>query len=222
MSITVGIQSAVSVVSATVNDKQSLEIMLEQGEALDLMEAMNSGASSEVNSQKLLFFPVDNKWFGKEATHQEMVMKFRQLTAKLAHLISVQGEAKFNMFEGTGIATAADIAAKITKEATIAKISLNIYAQFAAMVEASDKTKKSRIKFVRQSAAKHYATLPEVLNFKKDGGTWETPFVESMEIPEAQSKLAYTKKEIEKGLNSAAKVGADTTPSGSEDLPFSL
>jgi hypothetical protein len=128
--------------------------------------------------------------------------------------------ATFSLFEGTGITNAEEIAEKITQESVIAKISLNIFTQFAEMVKNSDTTKKSRIKFVRQSQAKHFATLPEYLNFKKDGGEWTTPFVESMDIPDAQSKLAYTKKELEKGLNSSAPVTADSPSMDSSELPF--
>lgn len=223
MSILVGIQNSVAVVSAEVNDKGSLEIMLKQGVAVDLFEAMNSGASIEENTQKLLEFPVNNKWYGKEATHQEMVMKFRMLTAKLGHLISNQvAEVKWNMFEGTGINSAADIAEKITQDSTIAKISFNIFNQFVAMVKSSDTTKLSRIKFVRQSAAKHYAALPEYLNFKKDGGEYTVAFVESMVIPQEQSKLKYTAKELDKKLNDPTPMTADTQPSGTDELPFSL
>jgi uncharacterized protein YktA (UPF0223 family) len=219
MSIQVGIVENVTVVSAVVNDKLSLEVNLREGESApaDLFAAMNSGASMEENTQKLLFFPVDNKFYGKEATAAEMVMKFRQLTAKLAHLISNQvADPKFNAFVDTGITTSADINENILKEDVIAKMSMNVYTQFVEMVKNSDTSKKSRVRFVRQSAAKHYATLPEILNFKKDGGEWSTPFVESMEIPKAQSKLAYSKKEIEKGLNSGAAVTADAP----DVLPF--
>lgn len=223
MSILVGIQESVVVVESVVNEKNSLEITLKQGGDVDLFAAMNAGSSIEENTQKLLYFPVDNKYYGETATHQQMVQKFRQLTAKLGHLISNQvAEVKWNMWEGTGINSADDIASKITQESVIEKITTNIFNQFVEMVKSSDTSKKSRVKFVRQSQAKHFATLPEYLNFKKDGGEWTTSFVESMGIPKEQSKLAYTKKELEKGLDSAVPVSSDSPASGTSDLPFEI
>lgn len=219
----VAIQESVVVSSAVVNEKNSLEIYLTQGKKLDLFEAMNSGASMDADTHKILLFPVDGKWYGKEATHQEMVMKFRQLTAKLSEAVKQQCTIKWNMFEGTGITSAADIAAKITDEAVCEKIGLNIFKQYAAMVASSDKTKASRMKLVRQSKESHYPTFPDYLLFKKDSNEeYTVNFTESMEIPVAQSKLKYTNSETSKGLHLAGKVEADVAPSGSDDIPFSL
>jgi len=222
MSITVGFNEGVVVSGASVNEKDSLVIELSQGNtSLDLFEAMNSGASMDTATTKIMLFPVDNKWYGKDATHQEMVMKFRQLTTKLGEIIKHQVEkVTWNMFEGTGINSASDIAEKITSETVAAQIGKNIYTQFVAMVAASDKTKTQRLKLVRQSAAKHFPTLAEVLYFKKDGGEWTVAASESMDIPAAQSKLKFTTKEIEKGLDKADKVVADTPSVSDNDLPF--
>jgi hypothetical protein len=212
MSIQVGIVENVAIVSAEFTEKNSLEIMFQQGESkpMSLIDLMNTGASEEQNTQKIIFYPLDSRFYGKDATPEEMVMKIRQLVAKFTHLMSVQVEKpEFDMFAGLNLETSEEIFNNILKEDIIAQVNKNLYTQMVDMITNSDTSKKSRIKFIRQSAAKHYAAIPEYLNFKKDGGTWNTPFVESMEIPKAQSKLAYTAKEIAKGSNSGTPIEAD-------------
>lgn len=223
MSILVSIAENIVVSNAVVNEKNSLEVTIQQGVVMDEFEAMSKGITVKPETAKMLFFPQDNKWYGKEATHEEMNMKFKQLTAKLAESIKLQASnISWNLFEGLGFTSAQDVKDNITKLEVAEKIGLNIYKQYAAMVAASDKSVFSRMKLVRQSSAKHFPTFPDVLFFKKDGDTWTVPFVESMVIPAAQTKLAYTKKEIEKGLHVADKVVADSVPSGDGDLPFQL
>lgn len=221
--IKVQIAENISVVSAIVNEKNSLEILVKSGQDVDLFAAMNSGDSIEQEEQKFLFFPVDNKWYGKEATSKEMVMKLRQLSAQFQELLSVDVSEKdfaFNMFEGTPIKSTADIDVHITKEAVYSRIGLNIFNNVVKHV----KNVKSpiRLKLVRQSANKHFATIPQALTFTKEGKEIRSKFVESMVIPKDQSKLAYSKYEMDKGLNNPNSVQADSQPSGAEDLPFTL
>lgn len=223
MNIQVSIAEDITVVSAVINDKNSLEIVFKQGQTLDLFEAMNNGGSLEETSSKYLEYPVNNKWYGAEATPLQMVNKLRQLNAKYQHLLSVDVAEKdyaFNMFEGTPIKTSGDIDTYILQEEVYTKIGTNIFKNFIKNLE---KAKSPiRIKFVRQSQAKHFISLPDYLGFKKDGGEFKVPFVESMLIPKEQSKLTYTKYELDKGLDNPNPVVADTQPSGDSDLPFIL
>jgi len=220
MAIQVSVSENTVVSNAVINEKNSLVITLSQGVVMDEFEAMESGASMDSNTVNIMYFPQDNTWYGKDGSAKELTMKFRALTHKLTEAIKFQhtGEIKWNMFKDTGITNGADIAAKITDAAVCEKIGHNIFTKFVELVAASEKT-PCRMRLVRQSAAKHFPTLPESLLFKKDGGEWTVDFTESMSIPKEQSKNVYTKKEIEKGLHIADKVVADSAP---DTAPFEL
>jgi hypothetical protein len=57
-----------------------------------------------------------------------------------------------------------------------------------------------RVKLTRQSKAKHYASLPRF-----------APFLESMSVAKAQSKLYFTKWEKENGFDSGAPIAEEAT-----------
>ena len=62
---------------------------------------------------------------------------------------------------------------------------------------------KLRHKFIRGSKKKTFSSIPK---FNKDN-----VFVEPMTVPREETKLAWTVYELEKGLNSAEEVAADTS-----------
>ncbi len=118
---------------------------------------------------------------------------------------------KFNMFAGMdGMITQENYEQKIIEETVIKQCFLNIANQFVAQITPFlDKEDCAvRLLLVRQSKEKHYAQLRE--RFVRDN-----PFIESALIPKNQSKLKFTKYELEKGLNDGTPIAqsqADNTP----------
>jgi hypothetical protein len=113
-------------------------------------------------------------------------------------------DLKFKPYEGTGI-NEANWKQELLEEDQRKKIYNNYAEQFMAMVAPflNDDSKPIRLKLVRQSAAKHYATIPS--KYIKDN-----PFVEPMEVPADRSLLKYTKWEKDKGYDNGDPISQDS------------
>lgn len=116
---------------------------------------------------------------------------------------------QFSVFAGMDdVITRETLNENIIKPEVLKACFKNMAEQFVAQVTPFlDKDENAvRLLLVRQSKEKHYAQIRE--RFVKDN-----PFIESAVIPKAQSKLKFTKFEMDRGLNDGtpiAQAQADT------------
>jgi hypothetical protein len=117
-------------------------------------------------------------------------------------------QIKFNMFAGMDSITRENREQMIITEPVIKQCFINLANQFVAQVTPflGKDDCAVRLLLVRQSKEKHYAQFRE--RFVRDN-----PFIELALIPKEQSKLKFTKYELDKGLNDGtpiAQAAADT------------
>lgn len=230
----IGINDNVFISKAEKNDKGTLEITFSQisadptaAAALKAKLAENvfadweEGGYSVDDGQgglRMMIFPFDSKppvndTDGKWQPTKE-VMKERMDTIRgplymiLNYFIPDKTKMPLtvvNIFKGTGI-DGTNFATKILSETVQEKVYANIVDLFIQGVTpfVGDETNPFRLKLNRQSAKKAYATLPS--RYISD----ENPFIESMKIPLAASKLKFSKWEIANGYNSDAPVSQST------------
>lgn len=123
-------------------------------------------------------------------------------------------------YANTGIVDSASYEARILDQDVIAKRYSNIIKRFAEVMKpfVQDSSNPMRLKLIRQSKDKHYATIPS--RFIADN-----PFIEPMSIPEDQARVKFTKWEIDNGLDNSAPVAQSTAeakaaPAAVESNPF--
>jgi hypothetical protein len=115
---------------------------------------------------------------------------------------SEQAYGGAKMFEGLG-REVQDVIPQLVNEALLLQVYKKLGNLFLTFLKSKPgvATSAFRHKFVRQSADKHYATIPRPMAFGVN--------IESMFVPKAQSKIAFSKYEIEKGLNSGIPLPPD-------------
>lgn len=223
--IEVGIQKNVKLVGAEVRPdpqgnalKDTLVLKLELasgGGGFSLKDL--TGAEENVqdgNDQEYYLWPFDNKdKDGKQIDWKEALRRIKDFKAQLNHILSGYMtkdviEAKWDsiLFAGTGIVKDEDAPVMLVQEKPLYRVYKNIATGFVELItpHLSDiNAPKFRVKFTRQSKAKHFSRLPKY-----------APFWESMDIPEDQSKLAYTQWEIDNKFN-------DGTPATDAPAPDS-
>lgn len=208
--IGVGINPNVYLSKIGKSDKGALELYFSEGTAEianNPFDQLNDQSGEIVDNSldtKLMLFPpmVPKKEDQTEAKKRELVsMDITDLRNQLTHIAQqymTTDKIKFDMFRNTGIKTAADYDENILDATMLNKIANNLFDQFIELMQpyVGDATKRFRLKLQRQSKDKHFATLPK--KFLKDN-----PFLEPIEVPEASSKVKFTKWEKEQGLDSA-------------------
>lgn len=173
----------------------------------DLLAAVTK-AEETVDSgsyQDYYFWPFDNKdKDGKIIEYQGVLDRAKDLRAQLTHILSgymvkdtIEKKWDSSIFANTGI-TPENAAEMLVKDTVVNKIFRNICNAFIELITpfvGDAQAPTFRVKFIRQSTEKHFSKLPRF-----------APFWEPMDIPKGQSKLAYTKWEVEHKAN-------DGTPS---------
>lgn len=149
----------------------------------------------------------------KEAT--DILGERKNSLIQILSCFTTSDKIKFNMFAGMdGMITQENYEQKIIEEVVIKQCFLNIANQFVAQITPFlDKEDCAvRLLLVRQSKEKHYAQFRE--RFVRDN-----PFIESAIIPKDQSKLKFTKYELDKGLNDGTPVAQAQADSTQEEAP---
>lgn len=205
----VGIQEKVFISKVTKNDKGTLVLGFGQvGVAgADPLAAFNDVNLAGEEGADILVYSFKNTNFdGELDTAENNQKKIKELKNQLDAILLLyltQDKIRWDIFEGTGI-TADNINQKLTSQDVLDRVYQNMVTQFTKMMKpfVNRKDLLFRWLFIRQSAAKHYIGLR-----KRYLDT--NPFAEPMSITPAESKLKFTKYEIEKGLNNPDPVSSD-------------
>lgn len=200
------------------NDKKTLALHFRElkaadaGPELDAFDKTQSAAveSSGGNTISMLLFPfkIPTDVVGKdprtdkekvELILEDMTKLKNQLTHVLQQFV-VKDQIAWDPYKGTGV-DKATYQTRLLDQDVLTKIYENYAEQFIAMITPFvDNDKYAvRLKLIRQSAEKHFATLPSRY-------IDTNPFMEPMDVPAAASKLAFTKWEKEKGYDSGTPV----------------
>jgi hypothetical protein len=200
--INVGIYENLVIHKVAKNDQRTLVIGVKEAGKIDPLAALNmtGGTKLEGESKDFLIYPPKVENFeGQLDTYENNLKKIGDIKDQLEHIVKqyiTSNNIKWDVFAGTGV-TNENIADKLVSAPVLTQVYENITDQFIKMIQphVGENGKKMRMIFVRSSATKHYPALR-----KRFLETY--PFIESMEIPKAQSKLKFSKYEIDKGFNS--------------------
>lgn len=235
----VGIQENIVFQKAAFNDKGTLTFSFRPvnldgtatAEAEDDGFDEEGGARSENSAATLLLFapkvPTFKSRSGDDLSDEEKVaIVQKDLSVLKDQLFGFLGcympikDIKLRPYEGTGV-TKENFKTELLDNDTIYKVYRNYGERFIELMKPffNDDKYALRLKLVRQSKAKHYATIP--------GGQYlvENPFVEPMEVPAEKSRVKFSKWEKDNGLDNGdpvAQSSADeipeTTPEASDSL----
>lgn len=211
--IGVDIHENIVVAGAGFNEKGFFNVDLaSRAEVVDLFAAMDEGISTETDSGSIGIFKVTTTGYNdKVLTAAEIGTELTELKNKFVDILKTQmpeAQAKKSMsaavmFQGLGIVPGDQtLAAKLLNQDFLDQVFSNIVNGFVAAMTPFFGKNPFRVKLSRQSVKKHYPTFPK-------RGKGFTPWIESMQIPKEQSKIEWSKYELEKGLNSGAKQEAD-------------
>lgn len=216
--ISVGIHDNLLIHKTTTNDRGTLVIGFKEGKAVNLLDVLDSVSDQSATDSRdqdfLIYGPQATDKSGEQLdTVENNVEKVKVIKDQLNHILLnylPSDKIKWNVLEGCNI-TNDNLATKYRDQATLDKIYANICRQFISMMAPfiNDTTKLFRVLFVRQSKAKHYPSLR-----KRYLG--DQPFMEPMSVPKEQSRLKYTKWELENGFHSPEKVTGADVPAASE------
>lgn len=211
----VGLYENIQLTKVTKNDKGTLILGLKKLEQNLLAGLNDSSADSATvgNEQDVMVLTPYATAFGGEAdTAENNLTKLKEIKDMLTHILlgymTADKITGWNILHNTGV-TPENLADKLTQQGTVDLIYANIVNQFIAM--ASPVTGPSsplfRCLFIRTSKLKHFPTFRR--KYLADN-----PFWEPMTVPAGQSKLKYTKWEMDNGYNNGNRVEqstADTT-----------
>ena len=126
----------------------------------------------------------------------EAINNYERVFNHILKQYMTEDQIKWSIFDGIAV-DRNNPAATLMNQQTMDRVWDNQRTQFINQLapHIGANSKELRVKFVRQSKTKHYATLPKY-----------PPFFESMTIPAEQSKLQYTKWEKENGFDSGKPV----------------
>ena len=207
--------------SATKNDKGTLvinaKVIEAQEEDFNLDEVTTETESEQ--AQNFLIFPLQLKGYVDGQLVEERPVKYvvediKNLRTMLTYILSnytTTDNIEWDLYKGSDITTENQKTALVTVEG-LKVVYDNLVEQFInQMKEFAHDDKLFRIILVRSSKKSHYPKL-------RDKYLNTVPFMESMDIPEAQSKLAFSKSEIERGLNDGTPIEADSAKKEDETL----
>lgn len=223
--IGVGINENVVLMKADVTDKGALQLTFDEAASLeDKPSVFDSLQTAKVEnngstSRSLLLFPFkrptgarnDGKTDDEliEMTSDDMAKVKNQLT-QLLEIYMTADKISWDPYQGTGI-TKDNYRVQFQDDDSLSKVFGNYAAQFLSMIEPflGNLVYKLRIKLVRQSKDKHFATIPG--KFLADN-----PWVELMDVP--APRVLFTKWEKDNKLDDGTPVAKpDTDPAA--DIP---
>lgn len=227
MAIEVGIIDNLRITKAEKNDKGTLQITIVPADAdaaqavaapqpqgvADIFGELNDtsqGSAGGGNQLNYLHWPYKIDEYVK--TSEDVLTAIRRGKEFFNHILlnyMTEDKVRWNVMQGIQFPNDA-VAAKemLLQEAVLKKVYENQITQFMMMIapHIGETSPLFRFKLVRQSKAKHYASLPKF-----------APFMEPMTVPKAQSKLAFSTWEKDNGFDSGtplpeAETQPDATP----------
>jgi len=214
--IGVGINENVVIAKAVINDKGRLELEFSyapKGEKKSVFDTLLTARTAEepANSTRLqIFGPLLPK--KEDQTREQKIQlvagDITKLIKQLSQILEqymladqIDLDRMDIQFANTGIVDAASFESRILDQDVLDRIYSNIVKRFAELITpyTAGKGEAFRLKLVRQSKDKHYATLPS--RYLSDN-----PFIELMSVPADQSRVKFTKWELENGFDSGKPV----------------
>ena len=224
--LTVGINENVVLKSAVINDKKRLELEFIEVEKIGvakksvfdtLLTARTAEEGNGLTMKLNILGPLLPK--KEELTAEkkidmlggDLTRLIKQLSQILEQYLTadkIDLDSMDVQFANTGITDSATFESRILDQDVLDRIYDNITRRFVELVTPFVNTSENaiRLKLIRQSKDKHYATLPS--RFIADN-----PFIELMSVPKEQSRLKFTKYELEQGLDN----GTPTSSAAAED-----
>lgn len=130
-----------------------------------------------------------------------LIKRLSQILEQFMTIDKIDLDSMDIQFANTGIIDEASMNARYLDQDVQNKIYDNIVKRFIELISpfVNDPQNAVRFKLVRQSKDKHYATIPSrYIN--------ENPFIELMSVPKEQSRVKFTKWELDNGLNDGTPV----------------
>jgi len=209
----VGINKKVFLDKAEINDKGSLVITFQTGEAVKATpvdDLLNNTAGVKPSSgTNIIVWPVKTQDNGQDRQAKDIANDLRAVRDQLEHLLLgyvTSDRATLDPYAGIDKSDTAAFIASLSNQSRVDAIYKNLVNQFIAKVkELKDQlpVKSFRLLLVRRSANNHYGTFRK--NFITDN-----PFWESEQIPDTSSRVKFTNYEIKKGLNSGEPVAKES------------
>lgn len=218
MAIKVGINEDVQLKSAARNDKGTLVINFTQGTPLEETatdDLFNNKAGVRAgNGTNVMIWGFQAESNGQERDADRIAKDVVAVRSQLQHILEgymTKDNAKLDPYANTGL-TAENFESKLKQQATLDLVYKNLVDQFIEKVSTLGDAinNKFRLLLVRKSESNHYGTFRR--NFIEDN-----PFWESMSIPKEASGLAFTKFEINKGLNNPNAIQAPAADTAASD-----
>lgn len=189
-------------VNVTFNEKDGYKnLVFELGQQKSLEELLTS-TSSEVESgpTKLMMFGVNTTdWEGNTKEGSQILKELSKTNAKYMKFLKVfmaEDDISWNILTGLdGLSTE-----QLNKPEVLGLLNNNIVDEMLKnWNNVKDKSKKVRVKLVRQSKTKHFPKFPDLGDY-----------IESMEIEPELSKLKFSDWEIENGYDSTQPYQSDS------------
>ena len=232
MRITVGIFQNVIIEKAGINDKGRLTLSFrqlgeEKKEAVDNpFDQMNASEviEDEKGGDRIILWPfklVDEKTKdGTILTTKERgelangdITRLKNQCQLILEQYMTKDNIKWSIFDGAPL-TKEGYYEELCSQSVLDIIYRNICEQFVGMMQPflDNDAHPMRLKLVRQSVDKHYAKLP-------DRYITSQPFLEPMDVPEAQTKVKWSDYEIKNKLNDGTPVSRSTADTDTEATP---
>lgn len=231
----IGIHKDVILTKAVVNEKGSLVLSFDELKNLTKPESniFESSQTAKVDNTGKTSVDIQIFPFGKpkgdrnkDKTDDELlemisgdISRTKSQLTQLLLVYTTSDQVNWDPYAQTGV-TKENYREQLLNNSTLETVFSNYAHQFITMVTpfAGDQKLLLRIKLIRQSKDKNFATIPG--RFLED-----QPWVESMDVPDKLSKVTFTKWEIENGYDSAApaanKAAADNKEQEIEDTAAS-
>jgi hypothetical protein len=213
--IPVGIHENVQWHKATKNDRGTLvlgaKIVDPKKSSIDDLNSTSSNSADSLPEQDFLIFgPQANLFNGDPDTADNNMNKIKATKDFLNYVLlnfTTSDKIKWDVLKGTGV-TNENTSTELLKQSVLDQIYANIVDQFIAMFEPFTKNDKLlfRAVFIRQNKVKSFAGLRK--RYLSDN-----PFMEPMTVPKEQSKIRFTKWEVENGYHTSEVVESDSVTS---------
>jgi hypothetical protein len=236
----VGIHEDLVLSKAAVNDKGTLGLQfrpksldgVKKADVSVFQEEEGVEVSASDGDSSLLLFPfkvttLKKKDTGDEYSDEEKgtmvnndMKKFKDQLSCILGAYRTTKDIKWKPYEGTGI-NKDNYHVELLDNENLFKVYTNYVNQFLGWIAPflNDDQFAVRLKLIRQSKDKHFATIP--------GRFLDTnPFIEPMEVPKDKSQLKYSKWEKDNGFDNGDAVskddGADAIPETTPDASASV
>lgn len=136
---------------------------------------------------------------------EDIIKRRNQMTHILSQFMLLENiRLEDSQYDGTGITDAASYERLLLDQDKLNRIYDNLVGDFTTKIKPflDDPQYAVRLKLIRQSKEKNFATFPE--RFLD-----EQPFMELMSVPKEQSNVKFSKWEIDNGFDSSAPYSRD-------------